>query len=253
MKIIFIICVLSLFNSILNLENEFDLTIGYSKSIRQLEKGKYYNLYISAIKYQKFQISLIMNNLNNRPFSYLYIYEKTSKFNNYYDKSTFYPVKTNIENNKLNITFSYTVSAINSGYVTIKFTPLYNISYMNVEINGNKNDPNDLPSNYIFNLQDKYTQTYYYLKKDIKYYFILAAEFLKTARIKIDMSLSSYITTNDITVQEINNKNNIYDFNGGKTYKLNGVIIDAIEYNFHPFEYNIIYPSSKYLLLKFKP
>ena len=252
MKIIFIICALFLFNSILTFKKEFDLTNGYSKRIEQLEEGTTYYLYISAIKYQKFQISLIMNNLNKRPFSYLYIYEKTSKYNNYNDKSTFYPIK-NIENNKLKIAISYTASVINSGYVTIKFTPLYNIQYMNVEINGNKNYPNDQPTNYIFNLQNNLTETYYNLTKDIKYYFILAAEFLKTAKIKIDMSLSSYLTTNDITVQEINNKNNIFDFNGDKTYILNGIIVDDIKYNFHPFDYNITYPSSKYLLLKFIP
>ena len=67
------------------------------------------------------------------------------------------------------------------------------------------------------------------------------------------MSLSSYLTTNDITVQEINNKNNIYDFNGGKNYILNGIIVDDIKYNFHPFDYNITYPSSKYLLITFIP
>ena len=118
MNIIFIICVLSLFNSILTFKKEFDLTNGYSKRIEQLEEGT--SLNISTIKYQKFRISLIINNINKRHFPYLYIYEKTSKLNNYYDKSTFYPVKTNIENYKLNITFSYTVSTINSGYVTIK-------------------------------------------------------------------------------------------------------------------------------------
>ena len=92
MKIIFIICVLSLFNSILNFKNEFDLRNGYSKRIEQLEEGTNYYLYISAIKYQKFRISLIMNNLSKRPFPYLYIYEKTSKTNNYIEKSTFYPI-----------------------------------------------------------------------------------------------------------------------------------------------------------------
>jgi hypothetical protein len=250
MKSSFIICVLSLFNSILNFKNEFDLTNEYSKRIEQLEEGINCNLYISAIKYQKFQISLIINNINKRPFPYLYIYEKTSKTNNYIDKSIFYPIKTKIENNKLNITFSYTTSAINSGYVTIKFTPIYNISYINVEINGHKNA---LTPYYIYNLHDNYTQTYYNLTKDIKYYFILAADFLMTAKIKIDMSLSNYLTNNDITVQEISNKNNIFDFNGGKTYALKGSIINDVIYNFNPLDYMLTYPSSKYLLLNFIP
>ena len=256
MKIIFIICTLSLFNSILTFKKEFDLINGYSKRIEQLEEGTNYYLYISAIKYQKFQISLIMNNLNNRPFSYLYIYEKTSKFNNYYDKSTFYPVKTNIENNKLKITIPYIVSAINSGYVTIKFTPLYNISYMNIEINGNKNNPNDLPSYIIYNLKNNLTQNYYNLTKDIKYYFILEAQFLMTAKIKIDMNLlSSSLSTNYnyITAQEIKNKDNIFDFNNDKTYTLSAFITNKVKYNFNPIEYTIVNPSSKYLLLNFIP
>ena len=256
MKIIFIICTLSLFNLILTFKKEFDLTNGYSKRIEQLEEGTNYYLYISAIKYQKFQISLIINNINKRPFTYLYIYEKTSKLNNYFDKSTFYPIKTNIENNKLNITIQYTASAINSGYVTIKFTPLYNISYMNVEINGNKNAPNVLSSYIIYNLQNNLTQTYYNLTKDIKYYFILEAQFLKTAKIKIDMNLlSSSLSTNYyyISAQEINNKDNIFDFNNDKTYTLNSIISNKFKYNFYPVEYMIIYPSSKYLLLNFIP
>ena len=48
---------------------------------------------------------------------------------------------------------------------------------MNVEINGNKNH---LPSSYIFNLQDKYSQTYYNLTKNIKYYFILISSTIFT-------------------------------------------------------------------------
>jgi hypothetical protein len=255
MKAIFIICVLSLFNSILNFKNEFNLTNGYSKRIEQLEEGTNYYLYISAIKYQKFRISLIMNNINKRPFPYLYIYEKTSKTNNYIDKSTFYPIKTKIVNNKLTITLSYTTSAINSGYVTIKFTPLYNISYMNIEINGDKNDPKDFPSYYIYNLKNSLTQTYYNLTKDIKYYFILEAQFLMTATIKIDMNLlSPSLSTNyNFTAQEINNKDNIFDFNNNKTYILNGMITNKVKYNFYPVDYMIINPSSKYLLLNFIP
>ena len=101
-------------------------------------------------------------------------------------------------------------------------------------------------SYYKYNLQNNLTQTFYNLTKDIKYYFILEAQFLMTATVKINMNLSSSLANNNsITVQEIKNKDNISDFINGKTY--------IIKYNFYPIVYTLTYPSSKYLLLNYIP
>ena len=250
MKIIFIICVLSLFNSILNLENVYDLKIGYNKRINQLKPRTSYNLYLSARKNQKFQISLNINSLSTLPLSILYIYEKSTKNSNYKYKSTPYYITNR---NKKNISISYTVSAINSGYICIKFTPLSSITYINVLINEIKNGPGILPSYHKYNLSNNLTQTFYNLTKDIKYYFILDTSFLKTAKINIDMSLSSYLEDNYITVQENTYKDNFNNYNNISNYKLNGIIIDDILYKSNPIYYTTTYPSSKYLILNFIP
>ena len=260
MKIIFIICV-SLFNSILSAQPiEYDLTNVYNKRIDRLKRGNTYNLYIPAKKNQKIQISLTLNNLNVKiyktPIDVIYIYEKTKKYNNNPDNRKRYIIASQYQQYVYKINFSHIISVINSGYLLVSFTLLYDVSIMNIEIKGNTNTPNDkpsYPSSITYNLQNNKDQTFYNLRKDIKYYFILEASFLKTAKIKIDMSLSSYLTDNSITVQEIKDKYNIGLYNNVKSYKLNGIIRDDILYKFNPINYTVIYPSSKYLLLTFIP
>ena len=262
MKIIFIICV-SLFNSILNIQIiDYDLTNVNNKRIGQLKNGNIYLLYIPAKKNQKIQISLTINNyyrkINRTPISYYYIYENTIKFNRNLNNGLFYPITSKINQNVYKINISHTVSIINSGYIIVKFSPIYDIPNMNIEIKRNENKPKDqplYPSSKTYTLQNNKDQTFYNLTKDIKYYFILEASFLKTAKIKIDMSLSSYLTDNYITVQEIKNKDNFGSSNNGNgsIYKLNGIIRNDNLYKFNPVNYTVIYPSSKYLLLTFIP
>ena len=124
---------------------------------------------------------------------------------------------------------------------------------MNVEINENKNKPKDQHLYNKYNLQNNITQNLYNLTKDIKYYFILEASLLKTAKINIEMSLSSHLTYNYINVQEIKDKENIGVYSSGNTYNLNGIIRDGILYKFNPINYTVTHPSSNYLFVTFIP
>ena len=124
---------------------------------------------------------------------------------------------------------------------------------MNIEINENKNKPKDQHLYNKYNLQNNITQNLYNLTKDIKYYFILEASLLKTAKINIEMSLSSHLTYNYINVQEIKDKENIGVYSSGNTYNLNGIIRDGILYKFNPINYTVTHPSSNYLFVTFIP
>ena len=142
MKIIFIICA-SLFNSILNIKTvEYDLTYINRKRLTLLKKGTIYYLYIPAKKNQKIQISLIMNSVCIRPLSDLHVYEKKKRYDINSDNSKLYPITIKNQKNKYNISITHTVSKINSGYLSVKITPLCNIPDMNVEIIGNQNNAN---------------------------------------------------------------------------------------------------------------
>ena len=127
-----ILIFLSLTSSILNYVS-YDLTDGEAKEISKLSKGIDYYFYIEANEDQKVNIEINMDYISNQPFSYLYIYEHSTRYG-YITRSAYYNVYNSTKNGKIFISQTYSVSRSLTSYVSIKITPDYDITHFKITV-----------------------------------------------------------------------------------------------------------------------
>ena len=111
----------------------FDLNNGIEKRFEKLKKWNEYFFFVNINQFQKANISLTMNYVDNQPLSDFSIYEFKSKYP--YDYKKFkYDYKNIISNNLSLIYSSYTLTSNYIKNISFTFMPKYDIDYINVRI-----------------------------------------------------------------------------------------------------------------------
>ena len=72
--------------------------------------------------------------MSSEPFTYLYIYEYSSRSPSSYIKNRSQSFSTTIKNNELTSSFTYLVNYYNTKYIALNFTPNYNLNYIIAKI-----------------------------------------------------------------------------------------------------------------------
>jgi hypothetical protein len=153
---------------------QFDVLVSFHNlnngdiTLTNLKAETTYSFYMSIDKYQQANLSLEINNMNEKPFNYLNIYE-------YEDNSYAYEEKENVtilfssKENNLITSFSYTTkskySQINRIYINIK--PLFDIKTLKIK--------NDIIGG-LFELSTKVSKNITNLKIGGPYHFLIKTD-----------------------------------------------------------------------------
>ena len=147
----------------IKIDSEFiyDLSNGVDKNITNLKSGIPYYFFLPSTQLQTDIINLTMNYMSIEPFSYLYIYEYESRSSSNYINIKNQNLTMLKKNNELSSSFTYLVSSYTTKYIALKLTPIYNISYIVVNINAEG----------VYNLTNGVDNNVTNLKSGIIYYF----------------------------------------------------------------------------------
>ena len=183
--------------------NEYDLYNNKPLDIYQLSLNNTYYLYLEPFEATTINISLIINNVNQNPFSKIYIREFKAKkeFPSIYNK---HKTITFIANNeKLISLFSYSINFPNiTKYIALEINPLYNISHFNAKF--------EYPLK-IFDLENNIWKTMNSLITEEIYLFFIEATQCANINIELIINNTYYSPFDDINIYEYEQKNNSYN------------------------------------------
>ena len=102
---------------------------GVATNITKVKAGYSYYLFMPSSQFQNGSISLNMNYMTNKPFSYVYIYEYSSctLTNTLYSKYTSISI-SNKNNSEFFTSFKYSNNKYDIQYIALKITPNYDIN-----------------------------------------------------------------------------------------------------------------------------
>ena len=180
----------------------FDLSNGLSKNITNLKSGISYYFFIPSTQLLTALITLNMNYMNTKPFTYSYIYEYESRYNSSYSSSSNKSLSITTKNNELTSSLIYSINYFSTKYIALKFTPNYNINYIIAKY--------DI-KNYKYELSYNGEQTIYNLTSQNKYYLFFKINYY--CKIKVTLTMKYY--NNSIfylCYYERNNNYNNFDY-----------------------------------------
>ena len=163
------------------------------KTIKNLKSKNDYNLFITAKQFQMVNIELIMNYMNNIPFSNVIISEISQRDKNDYHRCTT-PITMTNESNQLITSFSYLLNeSYSSKYLRIKITPSYDIDYMTAFAR---------IIDSLIELKINSVKRAYNLKSGIIYYFKVKELYNKEVNLKLIMENMINYPFSQVTIYE---------------------------------------------------
>ena len=223
----------------IKIDSEFiyDLSNGVDKNITNLKSGISYYFFLPSTQLQTDIINLTMNYMSIEPFSYLYIYEYESRSSSNYINIKNQNLTMLKKNNELSSSFTYLVSSYTTKYIALKLTPIYNISYIVVNINAEG----------VYNLTNGVDNNVTNLKSRITYYFFLPSTKYQISFINLTMNYMSSNPFYYFDIYEYSNKSALIwqrkDYNSITTSSNNKWL--------STFTYLVKDDDTKYIVLKF--
>ena len=163
------------------------------KTIENLKSKNDYNLFITAKQFQMVNIELIMNYMNNIPFSNVIISEISQRDKNDYHRCTT-PITMTNESNQLITSFSYLLNeSYSSKYLRIKITPSYDIDYMTAYAR---------IIDSLIELKINSVKRAYNLKSGIIYYFTVKNLYNNEVNLKLTMENMINYPFSQVTIYE---------------------------------------------------
>jgi hypothetical protein len=208
-----------------------------SKTLKLLKAGFTYYLYIYASKYQMATFNLNMTSLTSyKPFSYVYVYEYSSKiFTNYLSSKYTSVTLSSKNNNVFSASFKYSNNKYDTQYIALKIIPSYDIVNLTAKITTEYNK---------YDLYEKSQKTIYNLKNGIKYYLFIDTSDKTKVKVTLKSSNYNYLS---IDIYEVSSSyyNNIDDYYYSKTEHIDG--------NSNSFTYTTTDNSIKKIFLEISP
>ena len=129
MKKFFYLILLSYLYLVFNIE--YDLANGVEKTFN-LTSSQTYNFYIPITQLQTAKYNITINNLDTLPFSYINIYEYSSRNNSSYIAYSYHHFSTSIKNNQLIVNHDYMATRYSVSYITLVISLTSNVKkYVN--------------------------------------------------------------------------------------------------------------------------
>ena len=184
-------------------------TINLSKIIAG---GSIYYFLISVPIFKKVDMNIIINddNINNninignnRPFTYVDIYEKKNKDDISFDKYFNKTFLSKIKNNKLNEYFTYIVESFNTKYILLKLKSNINIENILIKI--------DI-SNSLYDLSKDNNIYFDNILPDMPYYFKIDLIQYQQANINLNMNYLQENPYNLVQIYELSNINKLNEY-----------------------------------------
>ena len=145
-------------------EGLYDLSNGIPLNVTNLKSGNTYNFFFESTIYHIALINLTMKYMNNQPFSYVNIYEYSSKSSS--NGNITQSITTSIKNDELISNFTYSIKNDTTKYMVLEIQPTYDIDYIVVKID---------EQNCLYQLSNYDLQNIKNVKAGFTYYFIISS------------------------------------------------------------------------------
>ena len=196
----------------------YDFEDNVKQELTNLLEGISYFLFIECISQKLAKISLTINDIYEKPFDYLYIYDYKSRvtYENYYNYPNYTePLEFTKQNNNYLATFSHKIFPnYGKSYICFKIIPKYNISKINaiIKLDGGmyylKNGVPKTLSNFkdgypyyiyfeAYNLQKSNIELTFSSESNNPYEYLLIYEFSSISAIYFDKNITKYLTPNE--------------------------------------------------------
>ena len=222
----------------------YDLSNGEEKNITNLKSGISYFFFLPINQFQSAFINFNMSYMSSEPFTYLYIYEYSSRSPSSYIKNSSQSFSTTIKNNELTSSFTYLVNYYNTKYIALNFTPNYNLNYIIGKI--------DI-KNHTYKLSyNGEKQTIYNLNSQNKYYLLIKMNNKREIKVTLTMN---YDYSNPLSFLYIYELKDYYDGLDSYSNKENkSITIDnKNSQSIISFTYTTSNSNIEYLVLEITP
>lgn len=116
----------------------YDISQGISKTVNNLTAGYNYYFFLPSSLYENHKFNLTMNNMNIRPFQYLYVYGYANKNEQRISSEKQQITTSSTINKELFASFTHTTVYIDTNYIALMIKPDNNISYITINFEGEK-------------------------------------------------------------------------------------------------------------------
>ena len=116
----------------------YDISQGISNTVNNLTAGYNYYFFLPSSLYENHLFNLTMNNMNQRPFQYLYVNGYVKKDEKEISSETQSVTILSTINKELFASFTHTTVYNDTKYIALVIKPNYNISYITINYEGEK-------------------------------------------------------------------------------------------------------------------